>query len=74
MAYHCRGQVLAELGQVERAIQDYEAAIRLDPDFALAFNKSGIAFASLGQHQRFLQDYNDAVRLESGSALAYRNR
>src|SRR5262245_6466774 len=37
-AYHNRGVAYAALGQHERAIQDYDQAIRLNPRNAVAFN------------------------------------
>lgn len=58
----------------DRAIQDYDQAIRLDPDFALARNNRGSAYQHKGDYERALRDYNNAIRLDSTFAVAFSNR
>jgi tetratricopeptide (TPR) repeat protein len=41
--------VYGELTKYERAIQDYDQAIELDPDYALAYNNRGFAYQALGK-------------------------
>jgi len=50
-------------GDYQRAIQDYDEAIRIDPDSALAFNNRGSAFQHMGNYARAIQDYDQAIRL-----------
>ena len=61
-------------GDNDRAIQDYDQSIRLDPDSALAHNNRGSAYQHKGDYERALTDYNAAVRLDSGFAVAFSNR
>ena len=58
---------IEDLGQHQRAIQDYDQAIRLNPRYAEAYNNRGIAYKNLGQHQRAIQDYDEAIRINSAS-------
>ena len=44
------------LGQSQRAIRDYDEAIRLNPQLALAYMDRGSAYGHLGQSQRAIQD------------------
>jgi len=55
-AYYNRGTAYAELGEYDRAIEDYNKAIELNPDLAEAYNNRGIAYAKLGEHDRARED------------------
>ena len=56
------------------AIQDYDWAIRLNPEYWKAFYNRGIAYADLGQYERAIQDYDAAIPLNPEYAVAYYNR
>ena len=58
----------------ERAIEDWDEAIRLDPQDADAYNNRGIAYHDLGEYQRAIEDYDEAIRLNPQAAYAYYNR
>ena len=55
------------------AIDDYDEAIRLDPQFASAYYNRGLAYYRLGPFhaERYIQDYNEAVRLDPKYAGSY---
>ena len=53
------------MGQVERAIRDYGEAIRLYPQYALAYVNRALAYTLLGQDKEAQQDMNRAVELGS---------
>ena len=49
----------------ERAIEDYDKAIKLDPNSAGAYNNRGLSYRNLGQYQRALNDDDsDTARRE----------
>ena len=45
----CSLDAYAHKGDHDRAIQDYNEAIRLNPQFASAFNNRGVAYAHIGK-------------------------
>ncbi len=47
-AYNNRGIVYRSLGQHERAIEDYNEAIRLNPQNPLPYTNRGVAYGGLG--------------------------
>jgi tetratricopeptide (TPR) repeat protein len=49
-------------------------AIRLEPDFALAYASRGNIFALLQQNDKAISDYSEAIRLKSDFSDAYYNR
>jgi lipoprotein NlpI len=58
----------------ERAIQDFDEAIRLDPKNKTAFNNRGYVYAAKGQYRRAIQDYDEAIKLDPKLAIAFLNR
>ena len=50
-------------GRYEDAIQEFDQAIQLDPDFAIAFMDRGLAYYHLGQHTKAEADFAKARSL-----------
>jgi tetratricopeptide (TPR) repeat protein len=48
-AFHSRGLAYNRKGQPDRAIEDYDQAIQLNPNYALAFYNRGVAYGDKGQ-------------------------
>ena len=63
-----------EMDKLGSAIDDYDEAIRLDPQFASAYYNRGLAYQRLGQSERAIKDFNEAIRLNPQYAAAYNNR
>jgi len=73
-AYCIRGFSYSILAQYQRAIQDFDLAIRLDPHVADVYMNRGFSYYSLRQYQRAIQDYDEAIQLDTQLAEAYVNR
>ena len=73
-AFVNRGIAYRRAGDIERAIRDYDEAIRLNPRAADAFNNRGNAFRALDDPERAMRDYDEALRLDPHYAHAYNNR
>ena len=58
-----RGFLYHELGQYERAIEDYSETIRLDPRVADAYYNRGLAYQSLGKSEDAERDFQKAKDL-----------
>ncbi|CAK9068348.1 unnamed protein product [Durusdinium trenchii] len=50
-------------GKYEEAIEDYNRAIELDPNYAVAFCNRGIAKGKLGRYEEAIEDCNRAIEL-----------
>ena len=70
-AFYDSGKLYHIDGQHELPIQDYTEAIRLDPQYAIAYRGRGVVYSDLGQHQRSIQDYDEAIRPDPLDAIAY---
>ena len=73
-AFRNRGIAYAGKSQFDRAIQDYDQAIKLKPDSSPAYFDRGIAHFRKGQYDLSIQDYDQAIRLKPDNAYAYNNR
>ena len=65
-----KGNTDSNAGDYNRAIADFNEAIRLDPKSSLAFRNLGDTYTNIGDHDRAIADYNEAIRLDPNDALA----
>ncbi len=74
VAFTNRGLAYKRKGQWDRAIADYDEAIRLKSDFVFAFHNRGNAYYYKGLLDRAIADFSEAIRLKPGLAEAFGNR
>ena len=55
-----RGIVYGKIGDHDRAVVDHDAAIRLNPGLAVAYNNRGSAYDKLERYQQAIEDYDAA--------------
>ncbi len=68
------GLALAALARYDEAIQDYDEAIKLDPNYKEAFFNRGLALAVLEKFDEAIQDYDEAIKLDPNYKEAFFNR
>lgn len=69
-----RGIAYWAKGEIDKAIADYDAALRLAPDYAEAYHNRGFAYASRDESVKAIADYDAAIKLEPEDAFAIENR
>ncbi|MGW0803575.1 tetratricopeptide repeat protein [Nonomuraea sp. NPDC002799] len=69
-----RAQLLASMGHTKEALEDYAAAIALDPGFPDHYLERGNLLLRLGQHEEALADFERAIRAGPPLPEAYYNR
>jgi tetratricopeptide (TPR) repeat protein len=72
--FYNRGNSFQQKRDYDRAIQDYDQAIRLNPKDAAAFLSRGIAYSEKKEYDRAIEDYDLAIRLNPSHARAFYNR
>jgi tetratricopeptide (TPR) repeat protein len=73
-AYNRRGELRADAGRADDALDDFQVAISLDPKCSLAIHNRAVTFAQQKQYAAALRDFNRVIELNPGLAVAYRNR
>ncbi len=69
-----RAVAYGRMGQQRLAVEDFNRAAQLFPEYAAIYNNRGIALLALGQPREALKDFDRAILLTPGYAAAYHNR
>ena len=72
-AHDILGVKLFQAGKVPEAIEQYEQALGLYPDYAKAHLNLGIALGQTGRVQEEIEQYQQALRINPDYAKAHRN-
>lgn len=72
--YYAKGNELANRGDFENAIVNFNKAIALNPEDSYFYTNRGFAFAELGDLASALADFNKAIELNPEDYIAYNNR
>jgi tetratricopeptide (TPR) repeat protein len=73
-AFHNRSDIYMSLGEYQKAINDYDQIIALNPKDDNALSNRGAAYAGLGEHQKAINDCDQAITLNPKNAMAFGNR
>ncbi|HTD37908.1 MAG TPA: tetratricopeptide repeat protein, partial [Candidatus Limnocylindrales bacterium] len=73
-AYTLRGDAYSAKLQFDRAIDDYNEALKLKPNYYAALVGRADTFELQGDHARALEDYNAAIEASPAWSVAYRAR
>lgn len=69
-----QGMANLSAGRYRAAIEDFDEAIRLNPEFSLSYMNRGVAKGRLDRNEEAIQDYSRAIELDPSDACAFRNR
>ena len=67
------GSALEEAGEVPEAVEQFEQAVRINPNFAEAHNNFALALENLGKWSDAAEQFEDAVRINPDFAEARNN-
>ena len=73
-AYCSRADVYRNIGQLQKGIDDYNTAIKLDSKAVEAYRDRSLIYEQLGQYQKEIDDCSAAITLDPKDARAYNNR
>lgn len=73
-AFNNRGLALGLRGELDRAIRDFDQALKLNPNYAEALRNRGEAYRLKDLYDLAIQDYDRALRLEPDHARAFNGR
>jgi tetratricopeptide (TPR) repeat protein len=73
-AYTGRGNAYLVKADYDRAIADFDQAIKLDPTFVLPYYDRGVAYARKADYDRAIADFSQAILLFPKFSAAYNGR
>jgi tetratricopeptide (TPR) repeat protein len=73
-AYDIRGTARRYIGDLDGAVADQSAAIRLQPGFGMYYGNRAVTFAEKREPARALADFNRDVQIEPTVAAVFNNR
>ena len=68
MAYFMKARALHQLGNVQEALREYNAAIKMDKDFAQAFYYRGMLYRATDKKTAACSDFNTAISMNHEAA------
>jgi len=71
IAFYNRGYAYGAKGDHDRAIQDYDRALEINPAYPEAFYNRAGAYFTKGDYSRAIQDYDQVIKLEPNNASAF---
>jgi lipoprotein NlpI len=79
IACNNRGLAYRDKGELDRAIDDFNEAIRINPlpastTHVNVFSNRGLAYRDNGELDRAIADFNEAIRLDPEFAVAFNSR
>ena len=69
-----KGISFGKSGEYEKAIECFNKAIELEPNYAKAYYYRGIAYGDLKQYEKAICDYNKAIKQDQKYAKTYTKR
>jgi protein O-mannosyl-transferase len=72
-AYNNRGLVYVDMGQFDKATEDFNKAITLNPTLDIAYNNRGVLFGRMGRFDNAIEDFEKAIALNPSFSLAFNN-
>jgi tetratricopeptide (TPR) repeat protein len=73
-AYNNRGVAYRLKAEYDKAIDDFNEAIRLRPNSPITFNNRAVSYRNKGDFDHALADYDEAIRLNPNYIAAFYNR
>ena len=60
--YYNLGAAYYALGQLESALESYDEAVRINPEYHEAYHNRGNVYHDLSQSTRAIEDYDQAIQ------------
>lgn len=73
-AHNSMGSVYLQEGNINKAIDEFNLALKINPDLAEAYNNRGRAYQDSGDINQAILDYTRAININPDFVEAYNNR
>jgi tetratricopeptide (TPR) repeat protein len=73
-SYNNRGIAYSDIGQYDRALEDYNKVISMNPDYSSVYNNRGVVYSRQGLYDMAIEDFSRSIVLTPNFSDAYNNR
>ena len=73
-SYNNRGIAYSDMGQYDRALEDYNKVIAMNPYYSRVYNNRGVVYSRQGRYDMAIEDFSKAIDLNPYFYDAYNNR
>ena len=73
-SFYKKGLALLKLGEYHEAIEWFDKALRIDPNYKGALNDKGAALVCLGEYQEAIEWFDKALRIDPNSNIYRKNK
>jgi lipoprotein NlpI len=74
VAYVNRGVAFMDMGRLDRAVEDFDTAIALDPSDYLPYTNLGKLYLNIGSFEKSIEYASRAIAIAPSEAVSYNNR
>ncbi|KJV51155.1 TPR repeat family protein [Orientia tsutsugamushi str. Gilliam] len=67
-----KGVCLGKLGQFQKAIKNFDLAIKYKPDLAVSYVYKGVCLDELGQRKEALENFDLAIKYDPNNGTLYK--
>lgn len=71
LIYNNRGLAYNKLGDYQKAIEDFDTALKINPSFFYTYVNRGIVYGKVGKFNEAIADFDSALRLKPDYGEAY---
>ena len=73
VVWNLLGASIAQIGKLDQAIEAYNKALSIKPDYAEAYSNMGLTLKDQGKLDQAIEAYNKALSFKPNSAVMYNN-
>jgi len=74
LAYICRGDAYRNIGEYEKAINDFTQAIKISPEFEKGYYNRANTYFYMKEYEKAINDYTHTLEINPNFIYAYYNR
>ena len=71
--FYSKGLDESKADNHKKAIKYFEKAVKIDPEFAFAWDNMGLAYRKLGEYDKALECYKKSLEIDPGGAMPLQN-
>jgi len=72
-SFYSKGQAEDKKQNFQKAIEYYEEAVKIDPNFAFAWDNMGLCYRKLGNYDKAIESYNKSLEIDPIGMTALQN-